>query len=512
MVVMKNYFAYIRVSTVKQGEHGVSLQEQRQAIERYGQRNGLTIVEWFEERETAAKRGRPIFGHMLRRMKQGKAHGVIIHKIDRSARNLKDWADLGQLIDEGVEVHFSQESLDLHTRGGRLSADIQAVVAADFIRNLREETRKGMYGRLKQGFYPLRAPLGYLDQGKAKPKVPDPHSAHLIRKAFELYATGRYNLTNLREDLERLGLRNKSGGPVSRNGLSTLLNNPFYVGIMRIERSGETFPGIHEPLVSVALFEQVQAILKGKSNTSVFRHSFLFRRLLTCRHCGHRMVGEIQKGHVYYRCHVRGCPTKGVREDHVEDQIVRAFSAVQLRSEEVEELKQLVTSLRRGWTTDREASVQTHRLRLAQIKDRLDRLTDAYIDRLIERPVFEERRQALLFEQKETEQRLAALSDDTIALPDQIDQILERAKSLYSSYISATPPEKREILKTASSNRRVDGKNVAIELQSPFLEIANREKSTYGDPYRDIPRTFAKSLFALLLSHVKAKTVKNQEG
>ena len=56
-------------------------------------------------------------------------------------------------------------SLDLNTRGGRLSADIQAVVAADFIRNLREETKKGFYGRLKQGLYPICAPIGYLDRG-----------------------------------------------------------------------------------------------------------------------------------------------------------------------------------------------------------------------------------------------------------------------------------------------------------------------------------------------------------
>ncbi len=96
---------------------------------------------------------------MLRELRKGTARGVVIHKIDRSARNLKDWADLGELIDRGIEVHFANESLDLHSRGGRLSADIQAVVASDYIRNLREETKKGIYGRLKQGFYPLRAPI-----------------------------------------------------------------------------------------------------------------------------------------------------------------------------------------------------------------------------------------------------------------------------------------------------------------------------------------------------------------
>src|SRR5438128_3927745 len=191
---MKKLFGYTRVSTAKQGEHGISLQDQHDAIVRYAQRFGLEIVAWFEERETAAKRGRPIVNQMLRLLRQGKADGVIIHKIDRSARNLKDWADLGELIDEGIEVHFANESLDLQTRGGRLSADIQAVVAADYIRNLREETRKGLYGRLKQGLYPLPAPLGYLDKGKGKPKEPDPIRGPLVRKAFELYGCGRYNL------------------------------------------------------------------------------------------------------------------------------------------------------------------------------------------------------------------------------------------------------------------------------------------------------------------------------
>jgi hypothetical protein len=138
MQMEKHFFSYVRVSTARQGEHGVSLQEQQDAILRYAQKNGLHIARSFEERETAAKLGRPIFSQMIRSLRRGEALGVVIHKIDRGARNLKDWADLGELIDTGVEVHFANESLDLNTRGGRLSADIQAVVAADYIRNLRE--------------------------------------------------------------------------------------------------------------------------------------------------------------------------------------------------------------------------------------------------------------------------------------------------------------------------------------------------------------------------------------
>ena len=200
----------------------MSLKQQRDAIAQYSQRNNVGIAEWFEEQETAAKSGRPVFSRMIKLLQRGKAAGVIMHKIDRSARNLKDWADLGELIDQGVDVHFANESLDLRSRGGRLSADIQAVVAADFIRNLREETKKGFYGRLKQGLYPMPAPLGYVDVGKGHAKQPDPKAAPLVRTAFELYGSGRYNFRDLRQELNRMGLRGRSGRPIPMSSITTM--------------------------------------------------------------------------------------------------------------------------------------------------------------------------------------------------------------------------------------------------------------------------------------------------
>jgi DNA invertase Pin-like site-specific DNA recombinase len=187
---------------------------------------------------------------MLVALEAGEAHGVIMHKIDRSARNLRDWSDLGELIDRGVEVHFAHESVDLNSRGGRLSADIQAVVAADYIRNLRDEVRKGFYGRLKQGLYPLPAPLGYLDRGRGQPKEIDPISGPLVRAAFELYATGTYTLGTLADELYRRGLRTCSGKKIARASLSDLLNNSFYIGLIEIRTTGELFDGIHKPLIS----------------------------------------------------------------------------------------------------------------------------------------------------------------------------------------------------------------------------------------------------------------------
>ena len=248
---MKKVYGYIRVSTVKQGT-GVSLQEQKEAIVRYAEKNDLNIIQWFEELETAAKQGRPLFTKMLKLLRSGKAAGAIIHKIDRSARNLKDWAALGDLIDEGIEVHFAHESLDMDTRGGRLAADIQAVIASDYIRNLREEAIKGLYGRLKQGIYPFGAPIGYDNKGGGQVKAINPVKGPLVRKAFQLYASGKYTLETLTTEMNELGLRNSKRNTLTPQALSLILNNPFYTGVIKIK--GKAFQGKHDPLISSDLF------------------------------------------------------------------------------------------------------------------------------------------------------------------------------------------------------------------------------------------------------------------
>lgn len=258
---MKPCFGYIRVSTQKQGL-GVSLDAQKEAITAFASQHNLSVTKWFEEKETAAKSGRPVFSQMLRQLKRGKAQGLIMHKIDRSARNLRDWALVSELPNLGIDIFFATESLDFQSRGGRLAANLQAVIAEDYIHNLREETIKGLQGRLKQGLYPFRAPIGYRDNGRGEPKTPCPQKAPLIREAFSLYATGQHSLRSLTVELERLGLRNHTGQPLSLHGVETVLGNPFYTGLIVIKRTGALYPGVHEPRPSplTQIFTRVSQI------------------------------------------------------------------------------------------------------------------------------------------------------------------------------------------------------------------------------------------------------------
>ncbi len=488
-LLMSEFYGYIRVSTAKQGESGVSLHQQRDAILEYARKNQLEVKEWFTEQMSAAKKDRPVFSEMLKQLKKGRAHGVIMHKIDRSARNLKDWANLGDLIDNGIEMHFANESLDLRSRGGRLSADIQAVVAADYIRNLKEEALKGFYGRLKQGVYPMPAPVGYLDEGKGNPKSLDPIKAPLVRKVFELYSTGSYSIDRLLEMLPDLGLTSRKNTAITRSALAGMLHNPFYMGLIHIKKTGETFRGSHPPLISKSLFDRVQAVLEGKAVQKVRSHDFLFRKLLQCKHCGHRLSGERQKGINYYRCHTKSCPTKCIKEDDIDLELQRILSRIQLTDDEMECFSTYLQRLRVDWEIESQSQVKATELQLNQAKERLNRLTDAYLDREIEKELFLQRKDQLLKDIKDLEEKSKRLTRDASDLPDKTAKFFELLNSLYLTYISGTLDEKRKIVEIVTSNRLVDGKNPLFTLKIPYADLEKRPKMTSGGPQRDKFRT-----------------------
>jgi len=488
---MNHFFGYIRVSTVKQGERGVSLQEQRDGIERYAARNGFEVISWFDERETAAKHGRPIFNEMMRRLRKGEADGVIIHKIDRSARNFKDWTAIEELADKGMAVHFVSESLDLRSTGGRLAADVQAVVAAHYVRNLREETRKGFYGRLKQGIYPLAAPLGYLDKGGGKPKEIDRVRGPLVRKAFEFYATGRYTLATLQEEMTRLGFRNRNGRPLSLNGFSVILNNPFYIGLIRLRKTGETFEGVHEPLIGKSVFDQVRDVLEGRTNLRVRGQGFMLRRLLTCRLCDYSLIGERQKGHVYYRCHTKDCPTLCVREDAVLEEIrARVVAPLKLAPEELHKARETLEELRKTWAEDHASQREALKMSLGQVAGRLGRLTDAFLDGAIEKDLFEERKTALLMERRKLEEAMRELDADPARGITRTEEFLELCGSAGMLYESAIGEEKRDLVASITSNRYVEVRKIDVTWALPFSLIAKREPVTSSALQRYEPRTW----------------------
>jgi site-specific DNA recombinase len=495
---MTPYFGYIRISDKKQ-KKGVSLKVQKSDIEKFAAQRDIQIVAWFSEVQTAAKAGRGVFTGMLARLKMGEAQGVIIHKIDRAARNADDWNDLSKLFDSGIDVQFAHEPIDLHTRGGRLSADILAVVAADFIRNNKQEAKKGFYGRLAEGIFPMPAPVGYIDKGKGKPKDLDLSRAPLVRQAFELYASNTYGLLELRKEITKRGLRSKTGKVMSLNAVSWMLHNPFYIGLIHIRRTGETFQGKQPPIISKAVFDRVQLILAGKTTLRSVKYDFVFRRLVACKTCGLHLIGERQKSqYVYYRCHSEACLGTSIREEVIADVLQKQLKLLIGDDRELREFRDFAEIERKHVTEETDKLRASLNLRLVTCDDRLTRLTDAYIDQMIDKESFEARKRGLLGERRDLLDHIEALSAADLPWYKAFKK-LELGNAAYSGYISGNVPEKRNIIELVTSNLFAHGNNPVVTLKSPYQEIVNWRKSQIGAPRSGTPRRRARELLDIIV-------------
>jgi site-specific DNA recombinase len=463
---MRTYFAYIRVSTIKQGEKGSSLTEQRDAIERYAAKQGLCVTEWFEEQETAAKRGRTVFRKMLTRLKKGSAHGLVMHKVDRGARNLADWAELASLMDLGIDVHFAHEALDLTSRGGRLSADIQAVVAADFIRNLRDEVKKGLYGRLKQGMYPFKAPPGYCDNGTGSLKTINPITGPLVRQAFELYASGNYTLNSLRVAMATRGLHTRSGNILSAAQMSEILANRFYYGLMCVK--GQTFVGKYEPLISKTLFDKVRAQAEGRTPCrSTYGRDYALRKMIACGACGRGLYGELQKGFTYYRCHSDSCTGVCIRETRCADQAAHTLSYLPEPPVLLQTLREMFDMENAKQSERRNETMKSIALQTANVEARERRITDLFIDGSLEQSAYQSRKVELQNERlslREMERSVSVGTDPA----EQTQNFLELVLSLRRMAQTHFQLENREMLKSAISNFVISGKSVVIQWSKAF--------------------------------------------
>ena len=154
----KRAVSYIRVSTREQAqrggsEEGFSLPAQREANKRKAQSMGALVVKEFADRgESARSANRPELQKMLAYLKEdGGIDYVIVHKLDRLARNRADDVEINRAFEEaGVRLVSTSENID-QTPGGMLLHGIMSSIAEFYSRNLANEVIKGMGEKARNG-------------------------------------------------------------------------------------------------------------------------------------------------------------------------------------------------------------------------------------------------------------------------------------------------------------------------------------------------------------------------
>lgn len=260
---------YARVSTRDQEREGYSIPAQIKLLEDYAMLNGLAIVGSHIDVETARKTGRSAFDEMIRQLRRSPGiHVLLVEKTDRLYRNIKDWATVDEL---GIEVHFVKENFVLSDQcrsSEKFMHGIKVLMAKSYIDNLSEEASKGMLEKARQGLWPSYAPIGYknvVGADRRKAVVIDPGTGPLISLLFEWFATGCHSLISVTDKARAAGLKGRRGNkPVCVGTVHRALRNRFYTGVF--DWADETHDGVHEPLVSVELWQAVQDILVASVN------------------------------------------------------------------------------------------------------------------------------------------------------------------------------------------------------------------------------------------------------
>jgi DNA invertase Pin-like site-specific DNA recombinase len=375
---------YVRVSS-KEQEQGFSIPAQRQLLNEYAEREGIHVVQEFEDVETAKRASRTAFGEMVTFLsKNASCRILLVEKTDRLYRNIKDWVTVDEL---NLEVHFVKENVVL-SEGSRSSEKfmhgIKVLMAKNYIDNLGEEVRKGMIEKARQGHWPTVAPVGYQNNLVTHRIEPDPARAPIIVKLFEWYASGEYSLKALTKMAAAAGLTNRTGGsPLVEAKIHQLLQNPIYYG--EFFWLGQLHQGLHEPIITRDLFERVQEVFDAANHPRHTSRRHAFAGLVTCGRCGCAFTAETKKGqYVYYHCTgYRGsCGNTYVREEDLVQKFGEVLQAVRVP----QELAGKLATVLRESQTDKEVFVRTSMLRLQQqqmlLRSKLDRV---YEDRLGDR-------------------------------------------------------------------------------------------------------------------------------
>ena len=176
----------------------------------------------------------------------------------------------------------------------------------------------------------------------------------------------------------------------------------------------------------------------------------------------------------------------------VEKGAIEKLIGVQLDPEKHEYLARKIEEFRKSYDANRHKEIDLLEIRVAQIKERLNLLTDAYLDSTIDKEIFEQRKTALLMERRDIEDRIQDLKDGSPVLTKKLDRLLELTKSAYSLYDSGLPEERREAILDVCSNRTLREKTLEISYALPFDQVAVCQKNTSGGPSRANARTWDK--------------------
>lgn len=466
--------SYLRVSTRGQAERGgghdegFSIPAQREANKKKAASLGAIVGKEFVDRGASAKSAdRPQLQAMLEYVRENadRVDYVIVHKVDRLARNRDDDSDIMRALREcEVQLVSASESID-ETPAGMLLHGIMSSIAEFYSQNLATEVKKGMNEKIRSGGTIGRAPLGYLnvrnidDKGREERTVVlDPERAPLVKMAFEAYASEQYTVNGLAEYMGACGLTTRPTPrmpekPIPFQSLQKMLANPYYKGVIRYK--GVEYQGTHEPIVDTETWDKVQLVLQshihGERNN---KHPHFLKSTVYCAYCGERMIvsNEKKKGgevYPYFACAGRhskrqtDCKTKYTLIPAVEKEIEKLYDKIQLSEEMKTEIETYLQTIVAKEKEKYDAEIEGLRGRKRELEHRRSKLMEAHYMDAIPLDFMKSEQQKITGELEDVEREIKRHSVTFEEISQNLSYALEMVTNIGQTYRMASDKIKR---------------------------------------------------------------------
>ena len=380
------------------------------------------------------------------------------------------------------------------------------------------------------GGTPNKAPLGYRNVGVLSPEgrevrtvIVDRERGPLISWAFEAYASGKWTLLKLADELEARGLTSlptprPSARPIPRGHLHQILTNPYYKGV--VVWNGAEYPdGRHTRLVTPEVWQQVQDVLASHAVGEKQRdHPHYLKSTVFCGSCGSRLIITNSKNrygtiYPYFVCLGRhqkttSCTQKAILIARVEELVEDEYLSVQipqgLRARiEAAILDDLAVS--RLDTERQQADLERQRTRLTNERTKL--LQAHYAGAI---PL-----DLLKSEQDRIGQQLTAVEArlrTTAARFDEMARNLARALDLlgncHDAYQRATDRERRLFNQALFTHIYVEEDGVTVDLAKPFGGLLDHASNGPNDgPSPSVAAPAAAAERAYMAAHLRKRNM-----
>lgn len=493
-------FAYLRVSTKEQartggGAEGYSIPAQRDACRVKAASLGAVIEEeYVDAGESARSADRDNLQRMLQDIKTVRPDYVIVHKIDRLARNRADDIAINLLLKKyGVTLISCTENID-DTPSGRLLYGLMAEIAQFYSGNLALEVMKGLVRKAEEGGTPFRAPLGYLNRRETRGSVEyswvdlDPERAEIIRWCFEQYATGEWSGIDLTLAAREKGLTNRPRGDssdksIGLTGMYHMLQNPYYMGV--VSYRGIHYEGKHPVLVEPDTWLLVQDILAAHTNSEKDRvHSHYLRGTIYCSSCGARLIYSQNKGnggtYTYYFCskkktRANNCTRPAMRVERIEEGIAAFYYQFRVTPAYAEQIRQAVREELAAQQADARRSLQRATKRKQQVQDERQKLLRAHYAGAVPQDLLASEMKRLTRELAEADAEIAASKTTNTDIEAKLDAALKAAGSCETAYLGAPEHIRRQINQGFFEKLYIgeDGSIERAEFTEPFRALLN---------------------------------------